>query len=221
MKTFAICIFLSGFLTLPNSVYSQPQGDANNDLLNRPVELHLTKETLMLVLSTLSVEHRVPIGVEYSLADANESKISVDVAHNSLRNVLDLITKQEPAYRWEMVDGVINFIPTRERDSFIEELLNTRVAHFNPGKWTIIFEVRDAIGDTPEVKRLLDSQGKRLAKYSDYAYSPSIYTNKDVDLSTSSTTVRGILNKIIRDSEHREWSIGWQPGGRDVVSLRF
>ena len=194
---------------------------AESGILGQQIELHLRQDTLMYALSALSVRHRVPIGIEYSQADKNEPKLNLETERATLKEVLDSIVKQEPLYRWEVVDGVINFVPTRDRDRFIETFLSTPVAHFDPGKWTIIFEVRDAIGDIPEVKRLLESNQKTIAKYSDYAYSPSIYTKKDVDLSISETNVRGVLNRIARDSEHKGWSIGWRPGDKNVLSIRF
>jgi hypothetical protein len=190
-------------------------------ILSQRIKLHLKKDTLMYALSTLSVEHRVPIGIEYSRDDRNEPKLNLERDHATLKEVLDSIVKQEPLYRWEIADGVINLVPTKDRDPFIEALLNTRVAHFAPGKWSTIFQVRDAIGDIPEVKRLLESNQKTIFKYGDYAYSPSIYTKKNVDLSISDTNVRGVLNRMIRDSEHKEWSIGWRPGEKDVLSIRF
>lgn len=105
-------------------------------------------------------------------------------------------------------DGVINFVPARDRDPFFAELLNTSVSSFNPGEWTIKFELREAIGDTPEVKRLLDSHKVTLAKYGDYASYSSVHTKKGVDLRVSNTTVRRILNHIVKNSEHKHWAIG-------------
>lgn len=221
-RTFAtgILIFciVPGLSAGPGSASRQV---AEPDILGQRIALHLREETLRSALSALSVEHRVPIGIEYSLADGNEPKLNLETERATLKQVLDSIVKQEPLYRWEVVEGVINFVPTRDRDPFIETFLNTRVAHFDPGKWTIIFQVRDAIGDIPEVKRLLKSNHKTIAKYGDYIKHPSIYTKKDVDLSISDTNVRGVLNRIVRDSEHNGWSIGWRPGGRDVLSIRF
>jgi hypothetical protein len=96
--------------------------------------------------------------------------------------------------------------------------LNTNVANYAPGKWTVKFELRDAIENTPEVKQLLDSKNVELAKYRDYISRPSIYT-QDVDLRMSNTTVRGILNRIIKVSEHKRWAIGWRKGEKNVFSI--
>jgi hypothetical protein len=204
------------------NVYAGPTfQDSEERLLNQRIELHMHDATLMHLLSTLSVTHRVPIGFEGSAADQNEAKIVVESANSSLKEILDSIVQQEPLYRWEVVDGVINFVPTRDRDSFIETLLSTPVSNYDPGKWTIKFQLRDAIGNTPEVKQLLESNKKSLARYQDYVYHPSIYTKGDVDLRISNTTVRGILNRIVRISEHKSWSISWTDKENNVLSIRL
>ena len=211
------------FLMISISASSGPtsQRNSEDDLLIRKIDLHMKGATLMHALSTLAVIHRVPIGIEYSLADQNEPKLFLESEHDSLKQVLDSIIKQEPLYRWEVSDGVINFVPIRDRDPFFETLVNTSVSKYDPGKWTIKFQLRDAIGNTPEVKRLLESNKKTLAKYEDYLYYPSIYTKKDVDVSASNTTVREILNQIVRISEHKSWSIGWSDKDKKVLSIRL
>jgi hypothetical protein len=195
--------------------------DSADRLLSRKIELHMKEATLMHVLSTLAVVHRVPIGIEYSLADENDSKLVVESKNGSLKAILDSIVKQEPLYRWEVRDGVINFVPVHDRDPFLETLMNTSISRYDPGKWTIKFQLRDAIGNTPEVKKLLESNNKTVAKYEDYLYYPSIYTKKGVDLSASNTTVRGILNQIIRMSEHKSWSLGWSDKEKKTLSIRL
>lgn len=197
------------------------RSDSEKLILRRRIEFHMKEATLMHVLSTLAVIHRVPIGIEYSLADRNEPMLVVDSNDGSLKEILDSIVKQEPLYRWEVSDGVINFVPVRDRDSFFETLLNTSVTRYDPGKWTIKFQFRDAIGNTPEVKNLLQTNNKTLAKYEDYLYYPSIYTKKGVDLSASNTTVRAILNQIVRMSEHKSWSIGWSDKEKKTLAVRL
>lgn len=195
--------------------------EQSQDILGRRITVHLSEATMNLVLGTLSVKHRVPIGIERSPAHNDDEKLNLDFDGGTLKEVLDSIVRQEPLYRWELAEGVINFVPARERDPFIEAFLNTPVAHFDPGKWTSIFQVRDAIGDVPEVKRTLEVNHKTLYKHGDYVKSPSIYTKEDVDLSISNTTVRGVLNRVVRDSEHTSWSIGWVPGDKTALSIRF
>ena len=195
------------------------QQGSEDPLLSQRIELHVRKATLMNALITLAVDHRVPIGIEYSPADINEPKLDLDTVNASLREILDSIVKQEPLYRWELVDGVVNFMPISGQDPFFETLLNTPISHYDPGKWTIKFQLRDAIENTPEVKELLKSKKVELAKYRDYVSYPSIYTQKDVDLQMSHTTVRRILNRIVKVSEHKSWGIGWRQGEKNVFSI--
>jgi hypothetical protein len=219
-KNLVIGVFVS-CLVLTIGAYASPtrQQDSDEALLNQKIDLHLSKATLMHALSKLSVTHRVPIGIEYSAADRNEPKLVLERENVSLKEILDSIVKQEPLYRWQFVDGVINFIPTGERDQFIETLLNTSVFDYDPGRWTTKFQLRDAIGDTPEVKKLLQSYKMELAKYRDYPYSDSIYTKKEVDLKMSHATVKQILNRIVKISEHKSWAIGRRQNEDNVFSI--
>lgn len=219
-KHFTIGVFgLFLMMSIVVSASATKQQEADDAQLNQKIDLRLNKVTLMYALSELSVTHRIPIGIEYSAEDRNEPKLVLETENGSLQEILDSIVVQEPLYRWQLVDGVINFVPAGGRDPFIETLLNTSVANYDPGKWTIKFQLRDAIGNTPEVKKLLESKKMKLAKYADYAYSPSIYSKKDVDLKTSNATVREILNRIVKISEHKGWAIGRRQGENNVFSI--
>ena len=217
-RYFTIGIFVC-CLVMSISAYGSPtqQQDSHEARLDQKIDLRLSNATLMHALSKLSVTHRVPIGIEYSAEDLNESKLVVE--GGSLLEILDSIVIQEPLYRWQFVDGVINFVPAGKRDPFIETLLNTFVSNYDPGKWTIKFQLRDAIGATPEVKKVLQSYKMELAKYRDYPYSDSIYTRKDVDLKLSNATVKQILNHIAKISEHKSWAIGRRKGEDNVFSI--
>ena len=200
---------------------ASPQPTSVQAILSRRITVQLNQATLRLAVGTLSAAHKVPVGVEYAVAHSDEHIINLDFKDGTAKEVLDSIVRQEPRYRWEMIDGVINFVPTCGRDPFIEAFLETPVDHFDPGKWTSIFQVRNAIGDIPEVKQMLAANHKTLYKSGDYVKRPSIYAKGDVDLSVSHTTVRGLLNRVIRESEHNFWSIGWARSDKDALSIRF
>jgi hypothetical protein len=185
------------------------------------VEIHLTDETLLGVLSSLSVEHRVPLGLERGKLDTNQRKFNIESKDKTLKEILDLIVQQEPTYRWEVISGVINFVPVSSRDEFFEQLLNIRVSRFSPAKGTTIFEVRNAIADLPEVHHYLVANHKSVFRYGDYIYRPSVYSNLDADLSISDTDVRGILNRIVKTSEHKLWILEWQNHEKGSLAIRF
>src|SRR5215211_448527 len=86
--------------------------------LDDPVELHVRQATLMFVLDKLSVERNIPVGIEFSSTEKNEPKLEINVKNAPLVDVLNLIIQQEPTYIWELRNGVINFIPVKDRDPF-------------------------------------------------------------------------------------------------------
>lgn len=173
-------------------------------LLNTPLTLHFKDETFVYVLSNLSVQHRIPIGLELALVPKDDAILNINVENAPLKRVLDLIAQQEPDYRWEVTDSVINFSPSRSRDSLLEQLLDTKVSRFAPKKGMDKYELRNAIAELPEVKAFLDSHNLTVFRLGPPTYR-SIYSNEAVDLSISSTNVRGVLNKIIKESEHTSW----------------
>lgn len=200
---------------------AQALGQASEgDITSRTLSLKMTDEHFISVLGTLAVEHRVPIGLEVSDDTADEPKLTLDVNNGTLKSVLDQITRQYPVYRWEVRDGVINFVPKRSRDKFISQLLDTRVGTFSPAKGVNKYGLRDAIAGLPEVKSLLDTQNMSVWRLGPPTYR-SVYSNDDVDLSISDTDVRGVLNKIIKDSEHKLWTVNRRSGSHNVLEINF
>lgn len=187
--------------------------------LERPIDLRLNKATLMLVLGMLSVEKDIPIGIEFTENEKNEPKLDIDVSKAPLVDVLNLIVQQEPAYVWELRDGVINFTPVRDRDPFFEKLLNTSIRSFVSPKGNNKFAIREALYNLPEVRDLIVANGV-AADRSTYPHKPSIYAN-DADLSDSRTTFRSLLNKIIRESEHNSWILQWVDKKHKTFELGF
>ena len=177
--------------------------------------------TLLDVLNKLSSNYRIPIGLQYSTDNTN-ANLTIDVASATLVEVLGLIVKQEPMYRWEVRDGVINFVPVQNQNEFFDKFLNTRVRRFAPEQGINKFEVRNRLADLPEVRNLLEANKIRIMRLSDYPYSTkSIYSNDQVDFAISDTDVRGVLNKIVRDGEYKLWVLGWGNEKKDTISISF
>jgi len=64
---------------------------------------------------------------------------------------------------------------------------------------------------------LLKAHGITASHYG-YSYQyPSRYTNEKVDLSMSGTDVRGILNRVIKETEHNMWMVS--RSGKNLSSL--
>jgi len=176
----------------------------SEDITTQSLTLRVENQTLITCLATLAVEYRVPIGLEVAFNHDDKVRLNFDVKNESLRKILDLICRQAPAYRWEVRDGVINFVPTKSTDQFLSKLLDTHVSRFAPEKGLNKFGLRNVVADLPEVKSFLYVNDLTVSRL-EYPTYTSVYSNGDLDLSISNTNVRGVLNKIIRDSEHKIW----------------
>lgn len=217
MRRIITCVVLSTGLIGQLLLSAPVSGQTSSNLLAQRITLHIDKGTFLYALSTLSVDKRVPIGFEVALNHKDEDNLTLDVQNATLQDVLDKIILQEPGYRWEMRDDVINIVPYKSRDDFVEKFLNTSIHEFTPPKVLGKFQIRDAIIELPEVVDVLKGNGITASHYA-YSYRyPSIYTDETVDLSIKKTDVRGVLNKVVKDSEHKMWIVS--RSGKNLSSL--
>jgi len=219
MRQRVICVMLAtaiiGLLLISeNSASAQT---TRGNLLEQRITLHIKNDTFLYALSTLCVDYGIPIGFELSLGHKAQYHLNIDLENAALDDVLNEIVGQERGYRWELRDGVINIIPIISRDDFVEKLLNTPIRRFDQPKKLGKFQIRDAIIELPEVVALLKANGITASHYGNLYSYPSPYTNEKVDLSISGTDVRGVLNKVIRDTQHNMWMVS--RSGKNLTSL--
>ncbi len=188
-------------------VSGQKVTDSKPAALDQVINITLAEATLLLALSKLAVDHRVPIGFEHAVDSRDNPNEKIHIQGGTLKSILDSLVAQEPRYKWELRDGVINVTPAAGRDEFLARFLDTRVAQFLPPKGTTDkFKIRDAILALPEVRELLTLNNVSVRPY-DYASGRSIYANDNVDLRISNTDVRTVLNNIAKESEHKMWDL--------------
>lgn len=192
---------------------------ATATLLDRRITLHVKQGTFLYALSTLCVDYKIPIGFEPGLGHKAQYHLNINLENARLEDVLNEIVGQETGYRWELRDGVINIMPITSRDDFVEKLLNTEVRRFDQPKKLGKFQIRDAIVELPEVVALLRRNGITASHYG-YFYSPS-NVNESTDLSISGTDVRGILNRVIRETEHNMWIVSRSGKNLNSLDLSF
>ena len=192
----------------------------SEDLLNRKIELDDSNITMLFVLGKLAYKYRVPIGFERTTDYYEKLRGQMDfengevkwknnnfhIKSGTLEEILNSIIAQEPQYKWELRDGVINVFPIKARDSFLKAFLETKIIDFYPEKGISKFKVRDAIIDLPNVKTLLKKENVEILKR-DYLESNYLYPDDEIEISISNSDVRGILNKIIGDSVHKFWLV--------------
>ena len=195
-------------------------GQDNEPLINRRIDVSFKDSTLIYVVGQLSTINRIPSGFEKSPDQTEEVTLNIEMRNRSLRDVLDSIVQQVPSYRWEEIDGVINLTPNKGRCRFVELLLDLPIKRFMVPTARSKFEIRDTILDLVEVRDLLASN-KIAAERLYYPNSPSIYTNDDIELSMSNTNVREVLNKVIRESEHKMWVIDMYGDRKNKLLISF
>jgi hypothetical protein len=183
--------------------------------------VHFKNATLIYVLGTLSNDYKIPIGLETSSTEEYKAKLDIDVNRGTLRDLLDSITQQEPAYRWEIMDGTINFTPMSDRYGFLATLLDTSINSFAPTKGLDKLEVRNRIFQLPEVKDLMTLHSVRVSRFSDSPSDQRINISNEVDLSISNTNVRGILNKVVRESDYKIWVVDMTGRNKDELIISF
>jgi hypothetical protein len=180
--------------------------DSTTASLDQMINIDLTDATLLLALNKLT-DHRVPIGFEQAMDSRHNLNRHIRLQSGTLKTVLDSLVAQEPRYKWELRDGVVNITPVVGRDQFLMQLLETKVAQYEPPKGTTDkFKLRDAVLALPEVREVLAAGGVTVKPY-DYPYRRSIYSDDEVHLAISSTDVRGVLNHIAKMTEHKIWSL--------------
>lgn len=217
MTRLIICAMLA-VVTGLSAIYPSPASGqtTTNNLLERRISLHIKEGTFLYALSTLNVDYEIPIGFELALGHKANYHLNIDLENVALEDVLNEIVGQERGYKWEVRDGVINIIPITSRDEFVEKLLNTPIPRFDQPKKLGKFQIRDAIMELPEVVALLKANGITASHYG-YFYNRTARSNEIVDLSTSGTDLRGVLNKVIRETEHNMWMIS--RSGKNLSSL--
>ena len=191
------------------------------NLLEQRITLDIKQGTFLYALSTLCVDHRIPIGFELALSHKARYHLNIHLENARLEDVLNEIVGQETSYRWELRDGVINIIPITARDDFVEKLLNTPIRRFEQPSKLGKFQIRDAIVELPEVLALLKVNGITASHYGYFYSYPSRYTNEKVDLSISGTDVRGILNKVIKETEYNMWTVSRSGKNLSSVDISF
>ena len=220
MRKLIFCLSLLFSLFTPFVFCLRNEAQDSSDLQDKTIiDLHLSSATLLETLGELAVHHRVPIGFEIAADDDEQPRLTLDINRASLEQVMELIIHQVPKYEWQIRDGVVNIQPKDSSGTFLDRLLNTRISHYTAPKNATKFEIRNAIFDLDEVKRVLAMDKMKISKLDYFTY-PSIYS-KEVDLSITNTDVRGVLNKVARDSEHKIWVVHLKGENRDSVEIAF
>jgi hypothetical protein len=180
----------------------------NQTLIDGSIDnLDLKASNIHLMLSRLSAETKIPIGLEVSPNDnlSIDRDMKLEIQKGTVRIALDSIVKQNPLYTWKIKDGVVNVLPTdANRDHLIKAVLETKLERFVVQPGMSRFLLRQTVTAMPEVKLILDQENV-------HPENPS-FMSRDFDslgrnfsLEVSHVSVIELLNRVIRDSQTKYW----------------
>lgn len=196
-------LFLSSIATISNCQ------NKDADLLRLPVKnLHVQGTNINLILSRVSEQNNIPIGLEISLADdlAASENIAIDLADGTVEDVLNSIVNQYPIYSWEIRDRVINVFPKEgHRDSVLKEILETKLEKISIHKETR-FNLRETLCKNDAVMKILDLNN---VTPSNESFSSRDFGNlgRNFSLEEANVSIATVLNHVIRESQTKYWII--------------
>lgn len=121
---------------------------------------------------------------------------TVKAKNERLENILDIIVKQMPNYKWVINDGIVNIFPSQGRDKNYEKLLNIKIKSFTYQKQYPIVFIRNGILDLPEVKKFLEENN--MLSQSARSYTGYSVKGLAAEMKFSNLTFRDLLNKITK-----------------------
>lgn len=161
------------------------------------------------LLAQLALQCDIPIGFERAMNDAAIRERRMDFKKITLDDLLMQVLAEYQQYSWEIRDGAVYVFPKEGyRDPIIERLLNVEIKSFSLGKTTLTYDVEAILLKTRELKEVVDDYGlnTRNGYILSGFYFPQLGRNFTLD--ASNTTVRTILNRIVKESPVAKfWSI--------------
>lgn len=198
---FLILSLLAGLTMTPvPSAYARLQSEKPNDILAKKVTLTRENTDVSFVLRALSAASHVPIGFQSADLDANVRSISIKVVDGTVKDVLDQLIQTDERYKWELDNGVINFLPKHSKISFLDVVV--AVFNFKDGDAE---DVPRAILSLPEVQIRFSELG--LKEDTAKQYEGPVRNLQQFSLQMRNATVREILNEIVRRRHSTFWKI--------------
>jgi len=180
------------------------------ELLHSPLKnVQMQADNIDLLLSRLSEQYDLPIGFEVAIDDdvSVTRRITIRMKEGTVQEVLDSIVNQNPTYKWEMRDDVINVFPRdRSRDILLKEMLETRLEKVSIDKQTTRFMLRQMLCENAAVMKILSVYNVTPANET---FTSRDFGNvgRDFSFSASDVSIATVLNRVVRNSLTKYWII--------------
>jgi len=195
-----ICLLLFG---IPKLVRAQRTNASSKDedlALRRLNNVHIEAQSIAQLFSDLSLHYDIPIGLEVASNDNEFADYRLDFTKGTLLDLLRQLVAEQTEYACEIKDGVVNVFPKdKYRDPILDELLAAEISRFSVKENTSCWTLEKSLIATPEVRRVVETNGLTHAgvNFTGF-YIPQV--GRHFTFSVSKTTLKSILNKVIRES---------------------
>ena len=169
------------------------------------------------LLARFSLNYDVPLGLEISPDEQVSTRYRVELKEGTLADLMDQLVTQNPRYDWLIDNGVVNLFPRdKYRDKFLNELLNVRIGKFAIKKNTDCWTLQKDLVEIPEVREMMEAYAMHPVGTNFTGFHiPQLGRNFSLD--TSNTTLKTLLNRIVKDSPvARTWIISADRSSRTV-----
>src|SRR5215204_4715585 len=198
-------------ITISNSYRTEAQSldssRKNSELATRLIKNVALEGQLWNLLTRLSLDYDIPIGLEISSDEQLSNRYRVELSEGTIADLMGQITTQDERYDWLIENGVVNIFPRdKHRNAFLAELLKVRIGNFAVTQNSDCWKLEQDLVNTPEVKAVIYAHGMRTGTNFSGSYIPQL--GRQFSVKVSDTTLKAILNRIIRESRlARIWVI--------------
>ena len=170
------------------------------EILAQPVTDYQGRSDFGPLLNMASDRYHFPLGLELG-PDALGNTKSFRLPHGTVEDLLDLIVGLMPAYQWAVRGGVINVMPRDNPDSVLEVRIHRLQLHELGG-----LSLGQPIASLPEIKAWLEKNGVVQSTVIAGIFHPFEEPLR-ISVDAKDTTLREILNSIVRTGQARVWSV--------------
>lgn len=209
LKTFVAIALMIIATHIVTGLAQTPRG-ADQDLLTITIDnLELEASNIHLLLSELSDQKKIPIGVEVSPQDdlSQTKTIRLQIKHGTLADALNSIVKQNPLYTWKIQDQVVNVLPVAtSRDPLLRNVLETKLEKFSIHRGMTRFSLRQTLITLPAINMIL-TQFSVVAENQSFMSRDFDPLGRKYSLEAANVSVYALLNRVVRESQTKYWLV--------------
>jgi hypothetical protein len=192
----------------------------DSDLATRLIKNVALEGELSYVLTRLSLDYDIPLGLEISVEEQSSDVYTVELSEGTVVDLMSQIIRQNERYDWLIENGVVTVFPRdKYRNAVVAELLTVRLASFGIAKNSDCWKLQNDLLNAPEIKAVVNAHGMRStgADFTGF-YIPQL--GRTFSLKVSDIPLKVLLNRIVKESPlARTWFISSDSSSR-TLNLR-